>query len=87
VRTAIAKDDPQLWDVAASGFRDTSRLAASDLTMMLNILLTNRESVLDALKNYRVELDALTALVELGDEEKLKAALVPGQQKRSQLFK
>lgn len=87
VRTAIAKDDPQLWDVAASGFRDTSRLAASDLTMMLNILLTNRESVLDALKNYRVELDALTALVELGDEEKLKAALAPGQQKRSQLFK
>ena len=87
VRTAIAKDDPQLWDVAASGFRDTSRLAASDLTMMLNILLTNRESVLDALKNYRVELDVLTALVELGDEEKLKAALVPGQQKRSQLFK
>jgi prephenate dehydrogenase len=87
VRTAIAKDDPQLWDVAASGFRDTSRLAASDLTMMLNILLTNRESVLDALKNYRVELDTLTALVELGDEEKLKAALVPGQQKRSQLFK
>ncbi len=87
VRTAIAKNDPQLWDVAASGFRDTSRLAASDLTMMLNILLTNRKSVLDALKNYRVELDALTALVELGDEEKLKAALVPGQQKRSQLFK
>ena len=87
VRTAIAKDDPQLWDVAASGFRDTSRLAASDLTMMLNILLTNRESVLDALKNYRVELDALTALVEAGDEEMLKAALVPGQQKRSQLFK
>ena len=87
VRTAIAKDDPQLWDVAASGFRDTSRLAASDLTMMLNILLTNREAVLDALKNYRVELDALTALVEAADEEKLKAALVPGQQKRSQLFK
>lgn len=87
VRTAIAKDDPQVWDVAASGFRDTSRLAASDLTMMLNILLTNRESVLDALKNYRVELDALTALVEAADEEALKAALVPGQQKRSQLFK
>ena len=86
VRTAIAKDDPQVWDVAASGFRDTSRLAASDLTMMLNILLTNRQSVLDALKNYRVELDALTALVEAADEETLKAALVPGQQKRSKLF-
>jgi prephenate dehydrogenase len=86
VRSAMAKNDSQLWDVAASGFRDTSRLAASDLTMMLDILLTNREAVLEALKLYRTEMDALTALVESGDEAALRAALTPSQQKRSQMF-
>jgi prephenate dehydrogenase len=44
-----ASTDPMVWDVAASGFRDTSRLAASDVTMMLDILLTNRGAVLEAL--------------------------------------
>ena len=87
VRAAVAKNDPQLWDVAASGFRDTSRLAASDLTMMLDILLTNRASILDALKSYRAEMDALTTLVESGDEEALRTALTVSQQKRAQLFK
>jgi len=87
VQAAISKNDPQLWEVAASGFRDTSRLAASDLTMMLDILLTNRESILDALKNYRAEMDTFTALVESGDEQALRAALTPPQQKRAQLFK
>ncbi len=87
VRAAVAKNDPQLWDVAASGFRDTSRLAASDLTMMLDIILTNRESILDALKSYRVEMDALTALVESGDEQALRAGLTVSQQKRAQMFK
>ncbi len=87
VRTAISKNDPQLWDVAASGFRDTSRLAASDLTMMLDILLTNREAILNALKDYRMELDIFTSLVESRDEEALRAVLAPAQQKRAQLFK
>ena len=38
--------------LAASGFRDTSRLAASSLDMMLDILLTNREPVLSALDSF-----------------------------------
>jgi prephenate dehydrogenase len=87
VRAALSKNDDQLWAVAASGFRDTSRLAASDLTMMLDILLTNREAVLEALTSYRAELELLTGLVESGDEAALCAALTPAQQKRAQLFK
>ena len=49
VRAALAQDDPQLWQVAASGFRDSTRVAASDVTMMLDILLTNRAAVLERL--------------------------------------
>ncbi len=86
MRTAQAAGDDQIWEVAASGFRDTSRLAASDLTMMLDILLTNREAVLRALASYRAECEHLTQLMEAGDEADLRAALSPAQAKRSELF-
>jgi prephenate dehydrogenase len=53
----------------------------------MDILLTNRKAILDSLRDYRVELDTLAALLESGDEEELRTALAPVQQKRAQLFK
>jgi prephenate dehydrogenase len=70
-----ASTDPAMWDVVASGFRDTSRLAASDVTMMLDILLTNRGAVLEALGTCDAQLRHLARLVASGDEESLRAAL------------
>jgi len=64
-----------VWNVAASGFRDTSRLAASDVTMMLDILLTNRGAVVEALNTCNVQIRHLTRLVEAGDEQGLRSAL------------
>jgi prephenate dehydrogenase len=87
VRAAQAAGDEQVWEVAASGFRDTSRLAASDLTMMLDILLTNRAAVLRAVAGYRAELETLARLIEQGDAEALRAALAPAQAKRAGLFR
>jgi len=63
----VAQEDSRVWQVAASGFRDTSRLASSDVKMMLDILLTNRETVLSMLDTYRHELDTLRDL--LANEE------------------
>ena len=71
----MASADPMVWQVAASGFRDTSRLAASDVTMMLDILLTNREAVLEALDTCEAQLRSLGHLLESGDEDGLRAAL------------
>jgi len=87
MRAAQMLDDPRLWKVAASGFRDTSRLAASDVTMMLDILLTNRAAILNALTLYIEELDLLAAMIDTGDPDELRAALEPSQAKRSELFK
>lgn len=86
VRVADASADPALWVMASSGFRDTSRLAASDLTMMTDILLTNRAAIVEALGDYRAELDALTALVDAGDPAALRAYLETAQRRRRQLF-
>ncbi len=46
-----AGTDDRLWDAAASGFLGTSRLAASGVPMMRDILLTNREQVLEAVSD------------------------------------
>lgn len=87
MRTLMAEDDEQVWRMAAGGFRDTTRVAASDLTMMTDILMTNREQVLKALEAYRGQLEGLVGAIEAGDAEALKGALAPAQAKRAELFK
>ena len=77
VATAQSKaaDDPLVWEIAASGFHDTSRLAASNTTMMLDILLTNRQAILAALNTCEAQLRHLAHLLECGAEEDLRTAL------------
>ena len=84
---ALRQEDPQVWRMAASGFRDTSRLAASDLTMMLDILLTNREAILNALQDYRSGLDELTTLIKTGDEQGLHRYLAPVVKQRAGMYR
>ena len=87
VRTALARNDDQIWTVAASGFRDTTRVAGGDVTMFLDILLTNRTAILAALRAYLGELETLTTLLEGGDESNLRAWLEPAQAQRMKMFK
>lgn len=86
VAAALRAEDESVWRMAASGFRDTSRLAASDVTMMLDILLTNREALLAALAGYQAELEALTSLVAAGDAGALRARLSEIQAERKKRF-
>jgi prephenate dehydrogenase len=86
VRAAETLPDEHVWTLAASGFRDTSRLAASEVSMMLDTLLTNRPAVLDSLRRYRAELDDLARLLEAGDEPALRAWLTAARERRRGLF-
>lgn len=86
VRAAESLDDDQVWELAASGFRDTSRLAASDVTMMTDILLTNRGAILDALERTQAELGALAGLLQAGDSGALAAYLDAAAARRRKLF-
>jgi prephenate dehydrogenase len=72
---ATVSADPASWEVVATGFRSTSRLAGSDVTMMTDILLTNREEVLKALGTYQEQLGKLVSLVENADEERMREVL------------
>jgi len=71
----IAEADPTVWEVAASGFRDSTRVAASDVRMLLDILLTNQEAVLEAVDDFIGRLTELRDALARGDEEGLSTQL------------
>ena len=71
----MAEEDPTVWEVAASGFKDSSRVAASDVRMLLDILMTNREAVLEAMDEFAERLTALRDALDKGDEETLRIQL------------
>ncbi len=83
----FAGDDDLTFALAASGFRDTSRLAASDTTMMLDILLTNHENVVNLIRTYSHQLHHLADLIVSQDEPALRQALERAATKRRELFK
>ncbi|MEA3344673.1 MAG: prephenate dehydrogenase [Chloroflexota bacterium] len=72
VQTAEGVGDERVWRLAASGFRDTSRLASSDVDMMRDILLTNRGVMVDLLRRYQDQLDRWLIALEMEDEEELE---------------
>ncbi len=82
----MADDDPAVWEVAASGFKDTSRVAASDVTMMLDILLTNQASVGRMLTLAQQQLAQLAEALTAEDEVALRALLERAAQQRRLLY-
>ncbi len=58
---------------SASGFRDFTRIAASDPVMWRDVFLTNREAVLDILGRFAEELFVLQRAIRMGDGEHLHA--------------
>ncbi|MCY3799327.1 MAG: prephenate dehydrogenase [Chloroflexota bacterium] len=77
-----AQDDSAYWELAAGGFRDTSRLAASDVTMMGDILSTNTQAVATLLAQFRMQLAMLETLLIAGDDHRLGESLQPIRQAR-----
>ncbi len=68
------KNDPGVRDLLSSGFRDTTRVVASDVRMLTDILHTNREAVRAALGQQRRALEGLEAALD-GDAATLHATL------------
>jgi len=82
----LAGEDSLAWRLAAGGFRDTSRVGAGDVTMMLDILATNREPILEALRYAREELGALEKALQAGDFGALQSSLEAARRKRGEVF-
>ena len=84
VRTvaAVSLTDPWVWTLAAAGFGDTTRVAASDVTMMQDTLETNRGAVLEVARDARAALDELVAALETEAAGALRAQLTEARAAR-----
>jgi cyclohexadieny/prephenate dehydrogenase len=63
--------DSEVIKYSAAGFRDFTRIAASDPTMWRDVFLTNREATLEILGRFTEELFALQRAIRTGDGELL----------------
>jgi len=59
--------DTEVIKFSAAGFRDFTRIAASDPTMWRDVLLNNREATLDILGRFTEELFGLQRAIRMGD--------------------
>ena len=69
-------------DVAATGFRDTTRLASGDPEMWRDILTTNRRAVLDAIDRLGGRLRTLRQAVRKGDAAAIEKFLTAAKKRR-----
>lgn len=61
----------EIFQFAAGGFRDFSRIASSDPVMWRDICLENRDAILSALNQYQANLDGLKNLIEQSKGDQL----------------
>lgn len=62
-------DRERLFDLAAAGFYDFTRIASSDAEMWRDICVTNREQVLTALDGFKAQIEAIRDDVEASDQD------------------
>ncbi|MBV7332123.1 prephenate dehydrogenase [Chloroflexi bacterium TSY] len=79
----VGCDDPVVWELAAGGFRDTSRVAASDTRMFMDILMTNRSAVLEQLDCFNAQVAELQNLLSDSNESALRQKLIQSQTERA----
>jgi cyclohexadieny/prephenate dehydrogenase len=61
----------EVLQFSAGGFRDFTRIAASDPTMWRDVFLHNKDAVLEMLGTFNEDLSALTRAIRRGDGEAL----------------
>jgi prephenate dehydrogenase len=76
---------PELWDLTATGFRDTTRVAAGDPSLWTGIFAQNRPAVLAALKQLSGRLAEYRAVLEAGHVPALDDLLTQAKQVRDAL--
>ena len=68
-------DSLEVFEYAAGGFRDFSRIAASDPIMWSDIFQANREPLVQVLDQYLLKLETLKQLIKSGEADQIKDLL------------
>lgn len=72
---------------AATGFKDTTRIASSDAGIWTDIFMSNRKNVLEAVKKYKKVLSKIEKSVRDRNEQELQKYLKDFKRVRDELFK
>ncbi len=71
---------------AASGFRDFTRIAASDVAMWRDVFLNNREALLEMLARFMEDAQAMARAVRWGDPSFIEDSIERGRKIRRSLI-
>ena len=74
--------DTEVIKFSAGGFRDFTRIAASDPVMWRDVFLNNREAVLEMLGRFSEDLTALQRAIRFGEGETLHKLFVEARETR-----
>lgn len=66
---AIDEKNSTISSIAAGGFRDITRIASSSPTMWRDILLHNKDTLLELLEKWRIEMDLVKDMIHSMDSE------------------
>jgi prephenate dehydrogenase len=87
VANALAAGTPlESRGLVGPGWKSTSRLAATPDEMMIDVLATNRENILQALERFEERLGRMKACLKEGDETRLRMLIQEGAQKYRELM-
>ena len=76
----------EVINFAASGFRDFTRIAASDPVMWRDIFLNNREAVLEMLQRFMEDAQAMSRAIRWGDAAYIEDKVERGRKIRRSLI-
>ncbi len=80
-----AATDPAELVLAATGWSDTTRVAAADPELWRQILMSNRDAVLQSLDKFEKVLSTFRAALQCSDEARIVQLLEMGKQTRDAL--
>ena len=76
------RDSQDIFRYAAGGFRDFTRIAASDPTMWHDVFIANRDALLDALDEFSLGLQDMRKAVEQGDSRAMTGIITRAKSAR-----
>lgn len=85
---ALAEKDTseQIFQFAAGGLRDFTRIASSDPIMWRDIMLANQVEILASLDAFSESLALLRAMIEASDSQRIQASFTAARDARSRLL-
>ncbi|MGK9476667.1 prephenate dehydrogenase/arogenate dehydrogenase family protein [Melioribacter sp. OK-6-Me] len=88
INSAVIKDsDINFFDFAAGGFRDMTRIAASDFNLWEPIIKYNQKNILQAIDNFSYDLAELKNAIEKGNYKLLAEKFESARKKRDEIPK